>query len=641
MEFKEYKWYFPNGCRKNIGINNGNIEMFLDTPIVSLGREICQNSGDARRDKSKPVEVEFKTIKFKTSELPDVDELKYAVDQGELFWKSQNNPKADNFYARAKETLASEYITVLRVSDHNTIGLSGADQPDNTKVPWTALVMSEGASSKDGTGGGSFGIGKFAAFANSKLRTVFYSTLDSTKKEASQGLSILASFFDKSGQKTFGEGYCGALNGDESSPIFKQISFDEAYIRDGDDYGTDIYILGFLDNADWKTQMIAAVLDGFMYAIDQNMMIVTVDDVQISQKTLDQVMEKYQRYCKDVTVDYYQVLRSDAKWIDFDDYDGNKNCMHLKLLVVPGLHKRVAMVRQTGMKIFDRDHINGQISFAGFLYIDGENANKYLTSLENPAHIAWLVARDPNEKHATNYLAHINRVIRKELEKLIDQNFGGEISLQMDNMLQSTDKDPGDKEKQDVLTDETTEIKTRKRDMSSQDEETKYSDDAGEGQGENGSEGGKDHGTDGEGGSGTGYGGGTGGTGEGGSGTNGSGDSQKEHEVGRSDKVKAVTLSTRRLQALNPENGEYRFILKAKETCENATVEIGISAEDAVYTPSILKIKVDGQPNVTVSGNKLNGVKLTDTDKVFINLKIEDSTDYTSFEVRVYEVKAE
>ena len=106
--------------------------------------------------------------------------------------------------------------------------------------------MSEGASSKDGTGGGSFGIGKFAAFANSKIRTVFYSTLDSTGKQASQGLSILASFIDEKGSKTFGEGYCGTMDSKEStSPVYDQIHLDESFNRKSDDFGTDIYVLGF------------------------------------------------------------------------------------------------------------------------------------------------------------------------------------------------------------------------------------------------------------------------------------------------------------------------------------------------------------------------------------------------------------
>ena len=115
------------------------------------------------------------------------------------------------------------------------------------------------------------------------------------------------------------------------------------------------------------------------------MMKVTVDDVVIDRNTLDDVISKYRKDCNDFTYDYYQILRSDNEWITFDDFDGNKDCMHLKLMVAPGLHRHVAMVRQTGMKILDRNRINGQIYFAGFLYVDGEKANKYLTSLENPA----------------------------------------------------------------------------------------------------------------------------------------------------------------------------------------------------------------------------------------------------------------
>ena len=131
--------------------------------------------------------------------------------------------------------------------------------------------------------------------------------------------------------------------------------------------------------------MVAAILNGFLYAIDQDMMKVTVDDVVIDRNTLDDVISKYRKDCNDFTYDYYQILRSDNEWITFDDFDGNKDCMHLKLMVAPGLHRHVAMVRQTGMKILDRNRINGQIYFAGFLYVDGEKANKYLTSLENPA----------------------------------------------------------------------------------------------------------------------------------------------------------------------------------------------------------------------------------------------------------------
>lgn len=611
--------------------------MFLDTPIESLGREICQNSGDARKNKNKPVEVEFKTFEINTDELPDIEKLRDAINRGEDFWKSQNNPKADKFYAAAKAIIESDKITILRISDHNTWGLSGVDQPDNTNMPWTALVMSEGASSKDGTGGGSFGIGKFAAFANSKIRTVFYSTLDSTGKQASQGLSILASFIDEKGSKTFGEGYCGTMDSKEStSPVYDQIHLDESFNRKSDDFGTDIYVLGFDSSGNWKNQLVAAILNGFLYAIDQDMMKVTVDDVVIDRNTLDDVISKYRKDCNDFTYDYYQILRSDNEWITFDDFDGNKDCMHLKLMVAPGLHRHVAMVRQTGMKILDRNRINGQIYFAGFLYVDGEKANKYLTSLENPAHKDWLVERDSNQGHAKQYLIHMNRRIRDELQKLVNQNFGGEINLQMDNMLQSIDVQEGDKEKRDVLTDETEEIKTRKHEL--RDNGEPYEADA-EGtnpdEGDIGEGGGKDHGDSGSGGPGIGYGSGTGGNGQqGGMNPPGSGD-----DPGQSDRKKnrGVVLKTRRLVATDVLNGKYSLALQTEEACSDSVIDIGIAAEDAVYSPVLLDVSIKGQPNISFSGNRITGVELYKDKKVFIDLRLADTRDYVSLEVKCYE----
>ena len=61
---KEYKWLFPSGSVGITGINHSGIETFKDHPIPSLGREICQNSGDAVNDKDKPVIVEFHLFKI-------------------------------------------------------------------------------------------------------------------------------------------------------------------------------------------------------------------------------------------------------------------------------------------------------------------------------------------------------------------------------------------------------------------------------------------------------------------------------------------------------------------------------------------------------------------------------------------------
>ena len=59
-------------------------------------------------------------------------------------------------------------------------------------------------------------------------------------------------------------------------------------------------------------------------------------------------------------------------------------------------HRKVAMIRQTGMKIKDGDRINGFISFAGVLFIEGDAINEKLRALENPEHTEWQPDRAAN-----------------------------------------------------------------------------------------------------------------------------------------------------------------------------------------------------------------------------------------------------
>ena len=92
---------------------------------------------------------------------------------------------------------------------------------------------------------------------------------------------------------------------ESTSPVYDQIHLDESFNRKSDDFGTDIYVLGFDSSGNWKNQLVAAILNGFLYAIDQDMMKVTVDDVVIDRNTLDDVISKYRKDCNDFTYDYY------------------------------------------------------------------------------------------------------------------------------------------------------------------------------------------------------------------------------------------------------------------------------------------------------------------------------------------------
>ena len=170
-----HKWNFPsNNYGQIFGIADSGVETFNGTPFKSLAREICQNSIDAKLQNSKPTYIQFKLFTIAPSDIPDCIGLEDAFKRSLDFWSAQKSDKAKSFFKTALSTIKKNSITCLRISDYNTTGLTGSKEEYNS--PWCNLTKSTGASDKSGTNGGSFGIGKFAPFACSLFRTVFYST---------------------------------------------------------------------------------------------------------------------------------------------------------------------------------------------------------------------------------------------------------------------------------------------------------------------------------------------------------------------------------------------------------------------------------------------------------------------------------
>ena len=237
------RWSFPSNNNGDVnGISNSGIETFQGTPLKSLAREICQNSLDASLDKS-PVTVDFISFELSKEEIPGAEDLCDAFNRSLAFWEPK---KAQDFFNTALEVMNAEKIPFLRISDFNTTGLCGSDGEYNT--PWCNLTKSSGASDKAVTSGGSFGIGKYAPFACSSFRTVFYSTLDKDGKSAYQGISRITSFRNDNNEITSGVGYWG---GENNAPVFnRQLALDPAYSRPKGKTGTDVYIAGFRKSVD-------------------------------------------------------------------------------------------------------------------------------------------------------------------------------------------------------------------------------------------------------------------------------------------------------------------------------------------------------------------------------------------------------
>lgn len=418
-------WNFPsNNFAQLNGISEAGIETFRGAPYSSLAREICQNSLDAVLEKDKPVIVEFQKIYIDKYEIPGYEELNDAMKRCFDFWNSFNNKKTTDFFGNSCRVLSREKISVLRISDFNTIGLTGSDK-EYEITPWQSLVKSSGVSDKSGASGGSFGIGKSAPFACSELRTLFYSTYDINGLIATQGVSRLVSFKDKSDQITQGIGYYGNI--ERNTPLKNHLGMDENFDRN-ENTGTDIYILGFMDDDNWKQEIIASLLEGFLLSIYNSRLIVKVGDVEISKEILPFIIEEYKNLAK-YAYNYYQVLTSEESIIIEKDFAGLGE-VELRVLLSTNMHRKVLIARSTGMKIFDKQNVSSTIQFAAILSLKGEAVNQFFRDMESPQHDAWEPDRHTDKKAAKKRRSELFKFIKEEILNIGRSDFTDEIDAE-------------------------------------------------------------------------------------------------------------------------------------------------------------------------------------------------------------------
>lgn len=446
------EWRFPsNDHGETKGINDSGVAQFRGTPLRSLAREICQNSLDAARKKT--VTVEFNAFEIPASHLPGCDQLKDTFARCADFWGSQKAVTTKSFFNNAYDKISAEKVFVLRISDFCTSGLTGSREEVNTH--WTNLTKSSGVSDKSSTSGGSFGIGKFAPFACSEFSTVFYSTYDEEENEASQGVARLVTFRRADDETTHGVGFFGE---ERNTPTYAQLNLEPGFAREKGQYGTDIYIVGykFANSEDgWEKSIIISILDSFLGAIWHEKLIVKVGDYVIKRETLDEMIEMFREELTGYTERYYEVLTSEkTKWFEEENFLGLGNIKLGLMLGGQEMHRKVAMIRKTGMKIKDQDHISSFIPFAGIMFIDGEKINARLRQLENPEHTEWQVARADNEMQARALLSSIRNYLCKKVEELASE--GGQEDFDvvgLGNLLPDEPDDASQISKEESVTD--------------------------------------------------------------------------------------------------------------------------------------------------------------------------------------------
>ena len=377
------------------GINDAGIETFTADLTRSLVRETIQNALDAAiPGYAGATRVEFSLFQLPVEEIPDVGRLRAAVAMCRD--SNREEPDAYRFFARAAGTLDGSSIAVLRISDQGTVGLEGSDTCAKG-TGWSRLVKESGSSNKGKDSGGSFGIGKSAAFACSDLRTVFYSSLDVQGLPSNIGVAKLISFQDPDLGWTTGVGY---YSEDERYVAMRELAaLHEGYRRKAS--GTDIYILGMHMDGDFKTAFIRAVLLDFMVSVVKGKLEVLIQDEQIDRGTLAQYMARLDPHeSEDIKalLIYHHILTSpdpDILRIPLDSrvygqrYGFSDGECTLYLKEGEGFGRKILITRSAGMRILEQDRISGSIEFYGVLIIDGEKMNETFKKMEVPSHDAW------------------------------------------------------------------------------------------------------------------------------------------------------------------------------------------------------------------------------------------------------------
>ena len=431
-------WSFPptNGGRVD-GFNDPGIAHFSGKPLPSLAREVIQNSLDAVEAANDPVHVSFELIKLDSAELGK-DELAQAIVACKN--EQRENPVVANALANAQKTISQDQILCLRVSDSNTTGLRGEN--------WRALVKAQGLSFKPGIkgAGGSHGIGKYAPFAVSTLRTVYYWTSYQENKkdiERFQGKSVLMSHQSPHGE-TQGTGFygikegCSELRGDMIPNLFR------VFTRDGQlEHGTSLVIAGFSATKDWQRRIASSIVENFFYSIDRDQLRVIIEpDEDLESRGLLEIdkmsLGEWFSYLGDESdndehaeeggsvlgqaQEFWRLSASDLKPIEKQDRDFG-HCL-LWIRVAEGLPSKVGFIRQTGMLITARQRnliqFRGFRDFAALCVFEDPNGNEFLRQMENPQHDQFEYDRLPDHKkdQGRRALKRITEWIRGEIRAL-------------------------------------------------------------------------------------------------------------------------------------------------------------------------------------------------------------------------------
>lgn len=430
------KWRFPaaNYGLKN-GITTGDSEAFKKNPYSAFAREILQNSIDAQASTEEPVKVVFSEFNMLTKDIPGIDDLKIAIRRCKEFWAYKKDYVDE--YEKIEKVLDENELACLRISDFNTTGLVGVESNEKEKNHFIALTKGSGVSEKNGAvAGGSKGMGKNAAFLMSKIKTVFYSTRTTMNIDETPGTNIgsigVADFCsgyvadDESNPNrdyTQGKGFYSS--DDFNSALQKTLDLDSKYTIRNSTNGTDIYILGFRGNDNWKKEVINSILDSFMAAIFRGQLEIEFNDLEINKETIGSIVysDRVTLSNKSNIISQYRLLTGD----NVKTYPIETDYGSCELYILPydkdeealATHKCV-MIRHPLMKIKD-ESLGASFRVSAMCIIGDDNLGKMLRKIENPQHIDWEPKRIVDDPSLKKELDGVLKSIKNQImEKVIE-----------------------------------------------------------------------------------------------------------------------------------------------------------------------------------------------------------------------------
>ena len=436
-------WNFPltNGGEEQ-GWRHSGIGHFRGSPVRSLARETIQNSLDARANRDEPVHVAFELRTIATDGLDYVSEWRAALRACQ--WIADKSKTTQDEIQTALETLERDEITFLRVADWNTTGLGGEK--------WHALVKAQCMTVKDSDAGagGSHGLGKFAPYAVSRLRTVFYWTkFNEPMKDAVVRFQGRAVFMTHRSQRprangqTQGTGYygeveqCRELDAQGVPPPIRA-----AEASDDRGSGTSLWIAGWQPHEHWGQEIAATVIESFYPAISRGDLEVFVDyegftanppGISIDSDNLGAwfhylLQDEQQEQIAEGDQEMSGLALAHRCWQMMNESEPAAEIAdpHFGRCTVwaqfePDLPSRIALVRGTGMVITTEQ--NGLTmrridEFAAVAQFDDPEGNELIRRMENPKHDqiepSWLPEdeRDERERQLKALFKKIRKAVR-------------------------------------------------------------------------------------------------------------------------------------------------------------------------------------------------------------------------------------